>query len=189
MVARKKVSDAPIYQLKVTLRDSKPPIWRRLQVRGDTRLDRLHLIIQIAMGWTDSHLHQFIVGGVYYGEPDPEWDMDVEDEGKIQLNQVASGEKVKFFYEYDFGDGWQHEVLVEKILEPEPETRYPSCIKGKRNCPPEDVGGVWGYEELLEAIQDEDHPEHGEYLEWIDGPFDPEAFDLEEVNQALRKWL
>jgi len=189
MAAAKKVGDVPIYQLKVTLRESKPPIWRRLQIGSDVRLGELHDIFQIAMGWTDSHLHQFIVGGVFYGVSDPDWDMDVEDERKVRLDQIASAEKEKFFYEYDFGDGWEHEVLVEKILAPEPEADYPRCIKGKRNCPPEDIGGVWGYGDFLEAIQDEDHPEHEEYLEWIGGSFDPEAFDLEEVNEVLKKGL
>ena len=182
-----------IYQIKVTLKHSKPPIWRRIQVRGDTRLDKLHHILQTVMGWWDAHLHQFIVGGrghIYYGEPNPDfadWGMDMQDETKVRLYQLAAGEKFRFVYEYDFGDGWEHDLLVEKILPPEEGVAYPRCLKGKRACPPEDVGGVWGYGYFLEAIHDPDHPEHEEFLEWIGGDFDPEAFDLAEVNEALQR--
>lgn len=183
-------SQSRIYQIKVTLEGSKPPIWRRLQVPGDTTLGELHDIIQIAMGWTDSHLHQFIVDGTYYGMPDPDWDdlHQTLDEGRFRLDQIATQEGDKFRYEYDFGDSWLHQVLVEKITPPDPEQVYPICIKGRRACPPEDVGGVWGYEEFLEAIRDPKHPEHEEYLGWIGGPFDPKAFDLEETNDFLLDW-
>ena len=181
-------SDAKIYRMKVTLEDSKPPIWRRLLVRSDITLADLHRIIQVAMGWSDYHLHQFIVQGTYFGEPHPAYadDLDMHDEQEVTLRQIVAGEGFKFCYEYDFGDGWEHQVLVEKILPPEPDQRYPLCIKGRRACPPEDVGGVWGYLGFLEAIQDPDHPEHEEYLEWIGGEFDPEAFDLDAVNGKLR---
>lgn len=187
-MAQKSV-ETDIYQIKVTLRDSKPPIWRRIQVPGDINLGKLHRILQVVMGWTDSHLHQFIAGGVYYGEPHPDYrDMGLEmrNEKRVKLNQLIPGEKFKFIYEYDFGDSWQHELLVEKILLPEPGGRYPRCIKGKRACPPEDVGGVWGYDDFLAAISDPNHPEHEDMLQWVGGEFDPEAFDLDEVNEALR---
>lgn len=111
--------------------------------------------------------------------------MDMHDEQEVTLGQIAAGEGFKFRYECDFGDSWLHQVRVEKILPPEPGRSYPVCIKGRRACPPEDVGGMWGYYHFLEAIQDPDHEEHDEYLEWVGGAFDPEAFDLEEVNQAL----
>lgn len=178
-----------IYQIKVTLKHSKPPIWRRIQVPGNTRLGQLHLILQAAMGWWNAHLHQFIVGGdTYYGEPHPEfdtWGPEMLDETKYRLHQVVTGEKFKFIYEYDFGDSWEHVLLVEKIIPPERGVHYPRCIKGKWACPPEDVGGVWGYGYFLEAIKNPEHEEHEMYLEWI-GEFDPEEFDLAEVNQALR---
>ena len=186
-MTKKTVSRAPIYQIKVTLDESKPPIWRRILVPGDVTLEKLHYIIQVAMGWTNSHLHQFIVGQTYYGEPHPDYGFEMQDEGRVKLNQVAPREGFKFRYEYDFGDGWLHNLLVEKALEPEPGQQYPVCIKGKRACPPEDVGGVWGYEGFLEAIRDPDHSEHEMYLEWIGGEFDPEAFDLEETNELLRE--
>lgn len=183
----KKDNAAPIYQLKVTLKHVRPPVWRRIQVRSDITLYKLHQILQIAMGWTESHLHQFIAGRIFYGDPDPDFGMDVVNEKRTRLHQIVRGEKDKFIYEYDFGDGWEHEILVEKIIEPEPGIRYPRCIKGKRNCPPEDVGGPWGYAHFVDAIQDSHHPEHEEYLDWIGASFDPEVFDLQAVNQVLKQ--
>jgi hypothetical protein len=185
--ARETASKAPIYQLKVTLDESKPPIWRRILVPGDVTLEKLHYIIQVAMGWTNSHLHQFMVGQTYYGEPHPDYGFEMKNERRARLNQIASREGSRFRYEYDLGDSWLHDLLVEKILEPEPGQWYPVCIEGKRACPPEDVGGVWVYAGFLEAIGDPDHPEHEDYLEWIGGEFDPEEFDLEETNEMLRK--
>lgn len=183
----RKVDESPVYQLKVTLRGIRPPIWRRLQVRGSATLPKLHDAIQIAMGWTDSHLHLFNVGGVSYGVPDPDFDDDVRSERRIKLGQIVYGAKDRFSYEYDFGDSWEHEILVEKVLPPDPAVHYPICLTGKRACPPEDVGGVWGYADFLEAIAHPEHAEHEEMLEWVGGAFDPEAFDLEAVNQALRQ--
>jgi hypothetical protein len=188
MAKTRSAAEVPIYQIKVTLEESKPPIWRRLLVRSDITLADLHRTIQAAFGWWDYHLHQFIIAEIYFGTPDPDYDDDLEmhDERKIRLHQITRREGFKFRYEYDFGDGWLHKVLVEKILPPEPGQHYPVCIKGRRACPPEDVGGMWGYYGFLEAIADPNHEEHEEYLEWVGGEFDPEAFDLEEVNEALR---
>ena len=186
MPASKKASPGPIYQLKITLRGSKPPIWRRVQVPGDITLYKLHQVIQVAMGWDDEHLHQFTADGIDYGESAPEWGMEVKSERRAHLNQVAPAEKARFTYEYDFGDSWDHEILVEKILPPEAGVHYPNCIKGKRACPPEDCGGIWGYEELVAAIRDPEHPEHEEMLEWVGEDFDPEEFDLEEINAELQ---
>ncbi len=118
-----------IYQLKVTLKHSKPPIWRRIQVKSDTTLSKFHHILQIAMGWTNSHLHQFIADGVYYGEPDPDYGFEMVNEKRTRLNQIVRGVKDKCVYEYDFGDGWDHEIVLEKVLAPEAKTRYPCCIK------------------------------------------------------------
>ena len=188
MVRTKRATGTPVYQIKVTLEGSNPPIWRRLLVPGDITLGDLHNIIQTAFGWWDSHLHQFIIGEVYFGVPHPEYDayLEMNDEGKMRLHQITVREGFKFRYEYDFGDGWLHQVLVEKILPPEPGQHYPVCIKGRRACPPEDVGGIWGYHFLLEAIADLEHEAHDEYLEWAGDEFDPAAFDLEEANHALR---
>ncbi len=180
--------DHRVYQLKVTLKYTKPPIWRRIQVPADVTLYKLHQILQALMGWYDCHLHQFIVGEIYYGTSDPEFGMDSEmkSERGVRLNKIATTEKSKFVYEYDFGDSWQHEILVEKILPQEEGAHYPICLTGKRACPPEDVGGVWGYEGFLEAIRDPKHPEHDSMLQWAGGSFDPEAFDLEGINVDLK---
>jgi hypothetical protein len=179
-------SKARIYQIKVTLNESKPPIWRRILVAGDATLEKLHCILQMAMGWTNSHLHQFIVGQTYFGQPHPDYGIEMRDERQVKLSQVAPGEAFTFRYEYDFGDSWLHNLVVEKVLEPDPDQQYPVCVEGERACPPEDVGGVWGYEGFLEAIGDPDHSEHESYLEWIGGEFDAEGFDLDAVNAALR---
>ncbi|MFL5804284.1 MAG: plasmid pRiA4b ORF-3 family protein [Roseiflexaceae bacterium] len=179
-----------IYQLKVTLKGIRPPIWRRILLEPDTRLDRLHHILQDVMGWYDAHLHQFSVGRTLYGVPDSDFDFgpEVEDETQVALGQVAPRAKSKLTYEYDFGDGWEHELLVEKVLPADPAARYPICVAGARACPPEDCGGVWGYADLLETIQNPDHPEHEEMLEWLGGEFDPEAFDLDAINRQLKRF-
>ena len=176
-----------VYQLKITLRDSKPPIWRRVLVPGNYNLHKLHWVVQMAMGWTDSHLHQFIIDGLYYGVPDQDDWEEVHDERRFTLRQVAPGEKGKFVYEYDFGDDWLHEIVVEQLLPPESGVKYPLCVKGKRACPPEDVGGMWGYATFLEAIRNPKHEEHDSYVEWIGREFDSEEFELDEINQALRQ--
>lgn len=176
-----------IYQLKITLQGSKPPIWRRVQVKSNITLDILHEIIQTAMGWTDSHLHHFYVNGRFYSNPEFNLE-ETENENRIKLDRVLTALKDKFAYEYDFGDGWDHQIVLEKILAVEPETQYPYCLKGKGNCPPEDIGGIWGYQNFLAAVQDKNHPEHAEsleQLEWIGGSFDPEEFDLAEINEGL----
>ena len=175
---------ARICQIKVTLKWSKPPIWRRLQVRGDTKLGKLHQILQITMGWWDEHLHAFEAGGVAYGEPDPEFPSDLRIERNVRLDKITQ-EGDTFRYEYDFGDSWVHEIKVEKVLDPEPGVRYPRCLAGKRACPPEDCGGVPGYERMMAVIANPKDEEHEEMLEWLGEGFDPEAFDLDVVNEVL----
>jgi hypothetical protein len=155
-------------------------------VLSSTTLGKLHLIIQEAMGWYNYHLHQFMINGIEYGQPNPSFDFNVMDEDKVPLSRVISEEKFKFRYEYDFGDGWEHDILVEKILPRDRKELYPLCIKGKRACPPEDCGGIWGYQELLETIQNPDHPEYESLMEWLPEDFDPEFFDLEDTNRLLR---
>lgn len=181
--------DTQIYQIKMTLKYSKPPIWRRLLVSSETTLAQLHNIIQIAMGWYDSHLHMFRIYDQNYSNPYYEGglvELDALDSRRAKLSQLITAKGEKFAYEYDFGDSWDHDILVEKILPPDPEQQLPVCIKGKRACPPEDVGGVWGYESFLEAIKDPQHPEHEMFIEWIDGDFDPEVFDVDVVNSMLQ---
>jgi len=187
MAAKAKAVFNQVYQLKITLRGSKPPIWRRVIVPATFNLYQLHQVIQYAMGWEDSHLHQFIIDGESYGTPSPDDWEPVTDERRHTLNRIAPHEKMKFVYEYDFGDSWEHTILVEKILPAEAGKQYPVCLKGKRACPPEDVGGIWGYEDFLEALRDPGHEEHETYLDWIDGEFDAEEFNLDAVNSALQR--
>ncbi len=176
---------ATVYQLKITLKGARPPIWRRLLVPSDTTFDRLHGYLQSAMGWTNSHLHQFIVGDRYIGAPSPDDSegMEVENEKRVPLSAVAGGAKARFIYEYDFGDSWEHEIVVEKVLAREDGMRYPVCVAGAR--PPEDCGGVWGYASLLQTLSNPRHPEYREMKEWA-GDIDPERFDLDVVNKLLR---
>jgi len=183
--SRESASSRDIYQLKVTLKGARPPIWRRFQVKGGARLDKLHLFLQVIMGWSNYHLYQFTIDGVAYGEPHPDYEDDMEDAAKVRLSDLAPGEGFKFDYMYDFGDSWEHRILVEKILPPQEGVHYPVCLAGKRACPPEDCGGVWGYEELLETIRDPEHEQYDEMMDWLGGEFNPEAFDLNEVNERL----
>jgi len=176
-----------VYQFKITLKGSRPPIWRRVWVPDHFSLYKFHRVIQLAMGWEDGHLHQFVVDGRYYNIPHPDdWEPGI-DERRIALEKLAPSVNSRFIYEYDFGDGWEHVILVEKIIPPEAGEIYPKCIQGKGACPPEDVGGIWGYQGFLQAIRDPNHEEHDSYLEWVGGEFDPKAFDIEAVNRALRK--
>ena len=142
---------AQIYQLKVTLRDSLPSVWRRIQMPGDILLPRLHAVLQIAMGWTNSHLHGFKATWKFYAEPSPDYEglMDMVDERQIHLSQIAPGVGSRFVYEYDFGDSWEHELVVEKILPALEAAQYPLCLGGKSACPPDDVGGVAGLLRIL----------------------------------------
>jgi hypothetical protein len=187
MVRAKRSTPPVVYQMKVTLKGSKPPIWRRIQVASTTTLAQLHQVIQRVMGWEISHLYQFVVGGVEYSDSKMLEGMEGEDARRATLATMGQGEKDKFLYEYDFGDSWEHEVLIEKRLPLEKAKHYPVCLTGKRACPPEDCGGIWGYVGLLEAIREPQHPEHEEMVEWVGGEFDPEAFDLDEVNRELQR--
>ena len=178
------------YQLKITLMGTKPPIWRRILVADSTPLNDLHAIFQVVMGWTNSHLHQFIVGQKRYGEPEPEWDVldgGMLNESNIRIKTVLKRAKSSVSYEYDFGDGWMHKITLEKKLDFDLDQKLPICVTGRRGCPPEDVGGVWGYQEFLVAYQDEQHPEHKEMVEWVGEYFHPELIDVEEINQILQE--
>lgn len=182
-----------LYQFKITLLESNPPVWRRIQVQ-DCTLDKLHEHIQTAMGWTNSHLHQFDINGQRYGDPelldDGFEDFECVDSTTTMVSDILpkTRKRFAFQYEYDFGDGWQHEVLYEGNPPLEKGKKYPLCVEGERACPPEDVGGVWGYAEYLEALADPQHEAHEEYLEWS-GPFDPDKFDPKQATKAMKKGL
>jgi hypothetical protein len=183
-----------VYQFKVTLLDTKPPIWRRIQV-SDCTLDKLHEHIQTAMGWTNSHMHHFRIDDKLYGDPmllaETFEELNYADSTRTKLSDIlpTSDQRSRFEYEYDFGDGWLHEVLFEGRSRAEPGKRYPLCVKGARACPPEDVGGVWGYVDFLEAIADPENEAHEDMLEWIGGKFDPEAFDPALATRRMRRGL
>lgn len=186
---------APTYQLKVVLIGSEPPIWRRLQVPGNAKLEWLHAALQIVTGWTNSHLHHFRVGRDIYCEPQED-DFSFPgapkrfDVGKFTLQQIAPREQDTFIYEYDFGDSWDHHITVEKILPPSAVAKSALCLDGARACPPEDCGGVWGYAELLKTLKNRKHPDHKHMKEWLGRDLDAEAFDLANINLWLKqlKW-
>ena len=175
-----------IYQLKVTLRGSRPSIWRRVEVDAGVTLFQLHQILQVVMGWTDSHLHQFRRGSTYYGESDPEFGMERENERRIRLREVLRKTNERMVYEYDFGDGWEHDIVLETISSAASEKPAVRVLAGKGACPPEDVGGIGGYYGFLEALRNPKHPEHREMLEW-GGQFDPDAFEVDEINEYFQK--
>lgn len=174
-----------VFQLKVTLRGIRPPIWRRLLVPASYTLARLHDAIQAAFGWEDCHLHAFIVYGEEYGPRDPEGGTEVRSE-RVSLASLGLEAKDKFSYEYDFGDDWVHDITVEKALVSEETLPHPICVAGKRSCPPEDCGGTSGYEELLDAVADPTHPRHQEFKDWLDDDWDPEWFSVDYVNICLK---
>ncbi|MDQ6999644.1 MAG: plasmid pRiA4b ORF-3 family protein [Mariprofundus sp.] len=187
------------YQIKVTLKGIRPPIWRRLLLPADCTMDALHCAIQTSMGWCDEHLYAFRTQNRRIEIPDPDgmWDSSwsnspkPEDSAAIRFSDVAkTGDKIT--YEYDFGDGWEHTILIEKTIKTDDiSARKAECLKGKRACPPEDCGGPWGYQNLLEILAMPEHKRgenEKEFAAWIGHNWDAEDFDLNEVNQALSKW-
>lgn len=180
------------YQVKITLQDSKPSIWRRVLIPSDLSLPDFHKVIQTTMGWTNSHLHHFAKNRTYYS-PDMEdeslWDEEDDDDldySKFKISDLLKKTKDKMKYEYDFGDGWEHVVVLEKIEDERMDIKDVTCLAGENNCPPEDCGGIWGYYNLLEILKDPEHEEYEEYSDWLGDEFDPTYFDIEEVNDMLR---
>jgi hypothetical protein len=175
--------------LKITLDDVKPTVLRRVEVPFDIRLDRLHLVIQAAMGWTNSHLYELRARDVGWSTPLPDVDGagDFLDARKATLNDVLEDIGAKTLkYLYDFGDGWEHTIKVERLADPEPDTLYPRLTEASGRCPPEDVGGPWGYAEFLEAMNDPKHERHDELADWIDeDEFDPTAVDGDRLAQSV----
>jgi hypothetical protein len=175
------------FQLYIELKDSTPKIWRRFLVPSDVLLSDLHLIIQTVMGWTNSHLHHFIKNRTFYEPPaeDDFWDSTGKDYTGMTLNALLKKKSDQIEYEYDFGDGWDHKIVLEEIIDEELD--HPVCIDGEMACPPEDVGGVGGYEFLKEVLNDPDHPEYDYFAEWHDPNFDPTDFDIDVVNEMLNE--
>jgi hypothetical protein len=184
-----------IARLKITLDDVEPAVLRRVEVPLGIRLDRLHLTIQAAMGWTNSHLYELRAGDVGWSTPypDADWSGDFLDARKARLGEVLEDVGTKrLSYLYDFGDGWEHTIKVERLTDPKPGVLYPSLIQVSGRCPPEDCGGPWGYAELLDAIKAPTHERHAELMEWIGDDFDPKADQTERLTAAVdalsKKW-
>jgi len=187
-----------VYELRITLCGTKPAIWRRVAVPAEITLAKLDRVIQTVMGWTNSHLHMFMLGAGPRGQRQcaygrelrrfsvPEWGLDAEDERKVALCELCPEVKSTLGYIYDLGDEWEHLVEVEVIHDAQPGVSYPLCLDGARAGPPEDCGGVGGYYEMLEALEDPKHDRHKEMVEWIES-FDPEPFDRDEVNRLLAR--
>ena len=184
---------APVtYQLRIVLTGTKPPVWRRILVSPFMKLDHLHEVIQVVMGWEDCHLHMFRKDGERYSIPSP-WDGDWRvpgtpadrDERKYRISHLLAREGDWITYEYDFGDSWEHKVTLQKMVPEDRGVRLPKCISGKRRCPPEDCGGVWGYQEMLDVLRSPAHPEHEHMRRWVGGDFDPDDFSPSAVNRVL----
>jgi hypothetical protein len=175
-----------VHQLKITLRSVKPPVWRRIAVRSDTNLAELAAILEAAMGWLGGHLHAFDGAEARYAIPDPEWPDDDLDERAFRVRDVLPDVGSKVRWDYDFGDGWEHDVVVEKISPDQSDADDPICLAGRKACPPEDCGGPWGYENLLKVLADPTHIEHDEMREWAPPDFDPASFDVNEATSAMR---
>ena len=181
-----------IYQLKVTLRHTSPPIWRRLLVPSNLNLGQLHDVLQVAMGWQGGHLHEFSVAGRRFGPPDPTDGFmadDVGDERKVRVFALFGRTGAVALYTYDFGDTWEHSIVLEKRLPAAPDVIYPMCTDGRLACPPEDCGGIPGFYDLLDALRDPAHEQHQELRDWVGGDYDPELFSLEATNQILRRLI
>lgn len=186
---------ATIACLKITLDDVKPAVVRRVEVPFCIRLDRLHLVIQAAMGWTNSHLYEIRAGGVGWSTPDPDADGagDFRDARKARLDDMLEDIGAKTLkYLYDFGDGWEHKITIERLLDPVPGVLYPRLLDAKGRCPPEDVGGPWGYAALLAAIADPAHERHRELRDWHGDDFSPYVVDIdwlaEDVDELAQRW-
>jgi len=170
-------------QLMITLRDSEPPIWRRLHVGSDTTLHRLHMNIQMLMEWYDYHLYQFEIRGKRYGFPHEE--EDGIDSTRTSLADLGLAKGDAFVYVYDFGDYWEHDILIEKLKLPSPNAWLPYLAGGERAGPPEDCGGIGGFEEFLQAFGDPGHPDHEEMAKWVGEDYDPARFDVRAHRHAL----
>lgn len=175
------------YQIKITLKHIRPPIWRRLLVPSTIKLPVLHQTLQIAMGWSDMHLHHFVQGRRCFGVADPEYPSSVKDERNVRLDALLLDAGDRVDYEYDFGDGWAHTITLEKVLPFDPQVRLPVCLKGARACPPEDCGGPWGYRELLKMADDSLDDLDAEVFDWLPADFDPEYFGAAAVNALLHE--
>ncbi len=177
----------PVFQLRIRLEGIDPPVWRRVLVPGGVRLAKLHDIFQAAMGWTDSHLHNFTIGDQLYGMQFDDYPEGELDETEHTVFVALRGGVRRFVYEYDFGDSWTHEVVIEDFAFVSHTLKFGVCLDGQGACPPEDVGGIGGYEQFLEALADPLHEEHDDMLVWVGFRFDPAVFSVASANVALQR--
>ena len=178
----------PVARVRITLQNIAPAVWRRVDLPLSTTLMALHDVIQVAMGWTDSHLFEFVVGDRVYGEPDPDdamYERKVCQAKSIRLKQLLDRGVERFLYVYDFGDNWRHHIILESVRQGEDHTDYPAFVGGARRAPPDDVGGISGFEAFLEAVTDPRHEDHDQMLEWSDGSFDPEDIDERDIRMII----
>lgn len=176
-----------IYQFKIELMGISPSIWRSVQLNDNTQLLDLHYAVQIAMGWYDSHLYQFKNNELIYGDPDALEDESVLDDSVVNVVDVFKAEKDSIDYVYDFEDNWEHKIILEKIIESPKPLEHMLCVGGKRNCPPEDCGGVAAYLDMLEVLKTPDTEEYTELIEWLGGEFDPEFFEMSIINESFKE--
>ena len=178
----------PVARVRITLQNIAPAVWRRVDLPLSTTLMALHDVIQVAMGWTDSHLFEFVVGDRVYGEPDPDdamYERKVCQAKSIRLKQLLDRGVERFLYVYDFGDNWRHDIVVEEVFEGQPDIDYPAFVDGARRGPPEDVGGGSGFMDFLEAALDPSHEEHARMIEWCGKRFDPQEIDAPRIRMIL----
>jgi hypothetical protein len=184
---KKKDNSEKIYQVRISLSGSEPEIWRSVLVSGNETLGGMHLIIQDAMGWGNDHLHEFITKDATYAEREAALE-GARNEDSVCLHDVVARARSSFVYVYDFGDDWRHKITIEKILER--DERFlgnPVCVAGERACPPEDCGGLWGYYEKIDIIRNRKHQDYEDVAEWLGADFDPDHFDLDEINRRLQE--
>ncbi|WP_018291112.1 plasmid pRiA4b ORF-3 family protein [Verrucomicrobium sp. 3C] len=180
------MNPAAIAVLKIALDDVKPRVTRRLEVPLSIQLDRLHLVIQVAMGWTDSHLYEIRAKDIGWGVPNPDFGGVVRDARKARLVDVLEDVGTNTLkYLYDFGDGWEHSIKIERLIDPVPGIAYPRLTKAAGRCPPEDVGGPWGYAEFLAALSDPGHECHAEFKELVPEDFDPNVIDADWLGEQV----
>lgn len=183
-----------IFQFKIELKGLRPPVWRRFLVGSNITFYQFHNIIQNVMGWENYHIYQFVLGRNSYildseDDADGFFGVDIQRSNVLKLSDIFKNEKQKIEYEYDFGDGWEHRITLEKIVEKENNVNYPICIAGKRNCPPEDIGGIGGYQYFLEVIKNPENGDYEEMIQYSGDDFDPEEFDIEFINEILEDVL
>ena len=182
-VVLKELPMTNILKLRIKIPDIEPEIWREILIKNDITFKKLHEIIQLSFGWTNSHLYNFDVNGILFSMPDKEFENnDLDAKNKITEFLIEKGQKA--LYTYDFGDYWEHEIEIVDVLKKEKGIRYPKCLDGRRNGPPEDCGGIPGYEDVIDALTSKDKSEYEDLLEWL-GDYDPEKFDIDKINKAI----